>query len=62
LILGRSKPQRSRKFLGIPVRQNKTNLGAVTHQIGEAGRHVGKLAYGIRVARKKAAKISRVFS
>ncbi len=66
ILLGRTKLQRNRKVLGIPV-PSKIDLGDVTQRIGEAGKQFGKLADEVRKAsgevrsvREKAEQIGRV--
>jgi len=67
ILLGRTKLQRNRKVLGIPV-PSKIDLSDVTHHIGEAGKQFGKLADEVKKAsgevksvREKAEQIGRAF-
>jgi hypothetical protein len=62
VLLGRTRMQRTRKVLGIPLPGKQVALADVTKQIGEAGRQFGKLAGEVRTAREKAEKISRAIS
>ena len=66
ILLGRTKLQRNRKVLGIPV-PSKIDLGDVTHHIADAGKQFGKLADEVRKAsgevrsvKEKAEQIGRV--
>ena len=67
-MLGRTKLQKTRKVLGIPLPGKKIDLSDVTQHISEAGKQVGKLADEVRKAsgevksvREKAEQIGRAF-
>lgn len=61
-LLGRTKLQRNRKVLGIPIpnTSSKVDLGGVAQQIGEAGRQFGKLAGEVKAVRDKAEQVGKI--
>jgi hypothetical protein len=61
VLIGRTKLQRQRKVLGIPL-PVKIDLHDVTQQIGDAGKQFGKLAREVQTVREKAEQIGRAFS
>lgn len=62
VLLGRSALQRRRKVLGIPVGGVKIDLSGLGHEIGAAGRQLGRLASEVQAAREKAERVSRAIS
>jgi hypothetical protein len=60
-LLARRATQPDRRVLGVPV-PSKIDLGGVGHQIGDAGRQLGKLASEIQAVREKAERVGRVLS
>ena len=61
VALGRSTARRDRKVLGMPVPE-KIDLGGIGHQIGDAGRQLGKLASEVRTVREKAEQVGRILT
>ena len=64
-LLGRTKLQRNRKVLGIPIPNTAKvdfDLGGVAQQIGEAGRQFGKLAGEVKAVRDKAEQVGKIIS
>jgi hypothetical protein len=59
VVLARTKLQRNRKILGVPVPGVKVDLSNMSKSIGEAGRQFGHLAREVQAAREKAEKLSR---
>jgi hypothetical protein len=59
VLLSRTKVQRQRKVLGVPIPNTKIDLHDLAEQVGEAGRQFGKLAREVRAVREKAERLGR---
>ena len=53
---------RRRKVLGIPVPGTGKGLSALSKQVGEAGKQLGKLANEVRMTREKAEEVGKAIS